>query len=90
MRGVAMIIQILIAALHVIRPVMVATVAEIATFKGEDPEILTGRLAKPEGKGPFPALILLHGCIGIDKQSGLRGLHARVMSPCKWIALGRL
>ena len=27
---------------------------------------LTGLLEKPEGKGPFPAIVLLHGCKGID------------------------
>ncbi len=27
---------------------------------------LTGRLKKPEGDGPFPAIVLLHGCGGIQ------------------------
>lgn len=44
--GVAMITQILIAALLVITTVTVATADEIVTFKGEYPEILTGGLAK--------------------------------------------
>ena len=26
---------------------------------------LTGRLSKPEGAGPFPAVVLFHGCFGI-------------------------
>jgi dienelactone hydrolase len=30
---------------------------------------LTGYLSKPEGDGPFPAVILLHGCGGITKRS---------------------
>jgi dienelactone hydrolase len=29
-------------------------------------QILTGILTKPEGDGPFPAVVLLHGCGGID------------------------
>ena len=31
----------------------------------EGPKLrLTGRLAEPEGSGPFPAVVLLHGCEG--------------------------
>lgn len=29
---------------------------------------LTGRLTKPDGKGPFPAIVLLHGCGGIQPK----------------------
>ncbi len=29
---------------------------------------LTGLLKKPEGDGPFPAVVLLHGCGGINKE----------------------
>jgi len=45
--------------------------ADIATFKGTDttvagtPVMLTGKLTKPQGDGPFPAVVLLHGCGGI-------------------------
>ena len=28
--------------------------------------VLTGILTKPEGDGPFPAVVLLHGCTGIN------------------------
>jgi hypothetical protein len=40
--------------------------ADIVTFKGMDitaagtPLILTGKLTKPQGNGPFPAVVLLH------------------------------
>ena len=30
--------------------------------------MLRGRLTKPKGKGPFPAIVLLHGCSGINKR----------------------
>lgn len=32
------------------------------------PERVEGRLAKPGGPGPFPALVLLHGCHGVSPQ----------------------
>ncbi len=35
------------------------------SFKGLDSVKLKGILTKPEGKGPFPAVVLLHGCEGI-------------------------
>lgn len=47
--------------------------AEDITFQGTtktkagDLVMLTGKLTKPQGDGPFPAIVLLHGCRGIDK-----------------------
>jgi dienelactone hydrolase len=32
----------------------------------EDSVALKGNLYKPEGEGPFPAVVVLHGCAGID------------------------
>jgi dienelactone hydrolase len=32
------------------------------------PERVEGRLVKPDGPGPFPALVLLHGCQGVSAQ----------------------
>jgi dienelactone hydrolase len=29
---------------------------------------IPGTITKPEGEGPFPALVLLHGCSGIDSH----------------------
>ena len=42
-------------------------------FKREIPSraetlILTGKLTKPEGQGPFPALVLLHACDGLRED----------------------
>ena len=48
--------------------------AETVTFKstskalGEARLMLAGKLTKPQGDGPFPAVVLLHGCGGIQKQ----------------------
>ncbi len=33
------------------------------------PQRIEGRLFKPDGPGPFPALVLLHGCQGIVRQT---------------------
>jgi dienelactone hydrolase len=47
-----------------------AIAAEFVTFKGTgtaaepDPLILTAKLTKPKGEGPFPAVVMLHGCGG--------------------------
>lgn len=32
------------------------------------PLMLSGRLQKPDGNGPFPAVVLLHGCAGIQPR----------------------
>jgi dienelactone hydrolase len=45
--------------------------ADMVTFKGTGttaagvPLMLTGKLTKPQGNGPFPTVVLLHGCSGI-------------------------
>jgi poly(3-hydroxybutyrate) depolymerase len=49
-------------------------VPRTVSFKGTAADIiegslnLTGRLTKPEGKGPFPAVVLLHGCGGMQPR----------------------
>lgn len=37
----------------------------VTSFMGES-IMLSGRLTRPEGDGPFPAVVLLHGCNGTD------------------------
>jgi dienelactone hydrolase len=61
-------IQIVIAVLAVMTTVAGASAADLVTFRGEDRETITGKLMKPEGKGPFPAIILLHGLDGMEKH----------------------
>ncbi len=61
-------IQIVIAALLLISAAIPAFSADIVTFKGSDDRAVTGRLTKPDGNGPFPALVLLHGSHGFDKH----------------------
>jgi dienelactone hydrolase len=52
-----------------------AFAAEVVSFKGTtkiasgDFVTLTGKLTKPQGDGPFPAVVLMHGCGGIVKYN---------------------
>lgn len=53
-----------------------AFAAEPVSFKGTTRKIasrdfvtLTGKLTKPQGDGPFPAVVLMHGCAGILKYN---------------------
>ncbi len=39
-------------------------------LKGGTPTNITGYLYKPDGPGPFPAVIGLHGCNGLVDQDG--------------------
>jgi dipeptidyl aminopeptidase/acylaminoacyl peptidase len=49
-----------------------ATPAEVVGFDGQSfssaPLTLLGYLRRPPGTGPFPAVVLLHGCNGFPKQ----------------------
>jgi dienelactone hydrolase len=48
--------------------------AEEISFRGRskavsgEPLTLTGKLHKPQGEAPFPAVVLLHGCAGITEK----------------------
>ena len=63
----------------------------IATDEGEAP--FTSWLAAPEGDGPFPAIVLMHGCSGTEKntahQTVWRGLnrHARLLNENGYVTL---
>jgi hypothetical protein len=41
-----------------------------ADLKGGTPTTITGYLYKPEGPGPFPAVIGMQGCNGLVDQDG--------------------
>jgi dienelactone hydrolase len=58
--------QIGIAALMVIT-VTPSFSSEMVTIKGAGQETVMAKLTTPGGKGMFPAIILLHGSIGLDK-----------------------
>lgn len=47
------------------RPVAIPVIAETPLAPGKP---LRGLLSKPAGDGPFPAVILLHGCAGLELE----------------------
>ena len=67
------------------------TVTSITTDKGDAP--FTSWLAKPEGDGPSPAVVLLHGCGGTERntshQTVWRGLnrHAALLNENGYVTL---
>jgi dienelactone hydrolase len=61
-------IQIVIAALTLTMTETLTFSAEMVTIKGAGQDTVIARLTKPDGKGPSPAVILLHGSIGFDKH----------------------
>jgi dienelactone hydrolase len=64
--------KIIIALLTVAMIATYAIAIERVSFKGTDKDKngsaleLRGRLIKPDGNGPFPAVVLLHECVGIS------------------------
>jgi dienelactone hydrolase len=67
-----MVKEIVLAFLLVLGTAPLVFSAETATFRGAqkkstgEPFLLSGKLTKPEGNGPFPAVVLLHNCGGIS------------------------
>lgn len=61
-------LQIVIATFMVIITVTPAFSSEMVSIKGARQDTVIARLTKPEGKGTFPAIILLHGAIGFDQH----------------------
>jgi dienelactone hydrolase len=66
--------RILFAMLLLIGTAHSAAAADTVTFMSTsrdqrgNPVMLTGKLTKPQGKGEFPAVVLLHGCGGIKSR----------------------
>jgi len=60
--------RIMLVGLTAIVTVIVLGCATTTTVKFEGSESLTlqGKLMKPKGDGPFPAVVLLHGCSGVN------------------------
>lgn len=42
----------------------------VVHFPSTDATVLDGRLLRPDGPGPFPALVALHGCGGLYRRGG--------------------
>jgi dienelactone hydrolase len=64
--------RITMIGLTVILTVMLLGSAGAVEFKGEDSLTLIGKLKKPKGDGPFPAVVLLHGCEGVNEERDSR------------------
>ena len=83
--------KIIIAILLVLAIGTYANAAERVYFKGTDkdkdgnPIELRGRLIKPDGNGPFPAVVLLHDCVGI--RSDVEGAAAEKISNWGYVTL---
>ena len=67
-----MVKKIALAFLLVLGTAAIALPAETVTFQGTQNKgtsesiLLSGKLTRPEGNGPFPAVVLLHNCGGIS------------------------
>ncbi len=70
-----------VVALSALLPLILGTAAMAASrivhFASADGTRISGTLMRPAGKGPFPAVVALHGCSGLYRTSGrLRSRHA--------------
>ena len=61
-------VRIVMAALMGILTAAPAFSSEMVTIKGSRQDTVIARLTKPDGKGIFPAIILLHGSLGFDQH----------------------
>jgi dienelactone hydrolase len=65
-----MISQAVLAFVVVFGTVTLTQAADTLTFAGKtyqgDPLILTGKLTRPQGQGPFPAVVMLNHCEGMN------------------------
>lgn len=63
---------------------------ESVTFRGRSttesgaPLTLTGRLKKPQGDGPFAAVVLLHGCAGLYSEWSKKHYARRAERFAQW------
>ena len=44
---------------------------------------IQGYLTKPKGAGPFPAVVLLHSCLGLPAAPAVDGRHVRRLGLCR-------
>jgi dienelactone hydrolase len=66
----------LILAVFACLALVPAVAQEVVEIQNGDDKPLRGILFKPEGPGPFPAVIALHGCGGLGSNGKLGARHA--------------
>jgi len=66
---------------------------EVVKFEGNDKTqsgeqlMLTGKLRKPKGGGPFPAVVMLHGILGIEKFKKSYDIWAKRLASWGYVSL---
>jgi dienelactone hydrolase len=64
---------------------------EWVTFKGTrktgEAFMLKGILNKPQGQGPFPAVVILHGCSGIEGMKKYLDIWAQRLASWGYVSL---
>lgn len=58
----------------------------VVTFKGHDNRNYHANLAIPDGTGPYPAVIVLHGCTGLYTNAATHTMHSHFRN---WVSLFR-
>ena len=87
--AIGVLIAVLALGLAACQPQGTAT--SIASDETDTP--LTSWLAKPEGDGPFPAVVLAHGCSGLERNTSHRtvwrglGRHAALLNENGYVTL---
>lgn len=83
-----MVRRVVIATLLFFAFATLISAADFVTFEGAtitgDPLMLTGELSKPQGEGPFAAVVLLHGCSGMFSKDGRNRYDAWVSRLVSW------
>jgi len=83
--------RLALVAVAALSPAGAQAAEETVEFKSLEGITLTARLFKPEGKGPFAAVIMLHGCAGMLTKSGKLSARetawAEIFTGLGWVVL---
>ncbi len=83
--------RLALVAVAALSPIVAQAGEETFEFKSLDGTTLTARLFKPEGQGPFAAVVMLHGCAGMLTKSGKLSARetvwAEIFTGLGWMAL---
>jgi len=83
--------RLALVAVAALSPAVAQAAEETVEFKSLEGTTLTARLFKPEGNGPFAAVIMLHGCAGMLTKSGKLSARetawAKIFTGLGWVVL---